>query len=160
MTMPDDENIDLLEAIERETAALFTQADRLVEALATRMGLDTACFRCLCLLCRQGPMSAHRLATLAGLGERVTAQALDRLEREGHATRKREPGSHRLLVHADHAAHRARAEPALRDLREAWYSLVRHGCDDLGLLVGLVAEGRRLSSLAATLNTRPSAFTL
>ncbi|MCW2880307.1 MAG: transcriptional regulator, MarR family [Sphaerisporangium sp.] len=158
--MPHDENIDVLEAIERETTDLFAQANRLVEALATRVGLEVTHFRCLSVLCRQGPMSARNLATLVGLTEEEAAQVVDSLERDGYASRRREADSNRVLVHPDRAAHRVRVEPALRDLREAWYALVRRRCDDLGLVVGLMAESRRLTDLVTTLRIQPGGFTM
>ncbi|WP_248958511.1 hypothetical protein [Sphaerisporangium perillae] len=163
MTMPtmrNDDGIDVLEAVERETTGLFEQADRLVEALAARAGLDAARFRCLTLLSRQGPLPVRRLAWLAGLGDREVAEALDRMERDGHVIQRCEEEGRRVLVHAGVTAHRARVEPALRELREAWYPLVRHRCDDLALIAGFMARSRRLSDLVGTMRTLPDAFTL
>ncbi len=158
--MPHDENIDVLEAVERQTAALFAQANRLVESLAARVGLEAAHFRCLSVLCRQGPMSVRCLAGLVGLSDEEAAEVVDHLEHDGYAERRREADGHRVLVHPDRVAHRARVEPALRELREAWYPLVRDRCDDLGLLAGLMAESRRLTDLSMTLRTQPEAFTM
>ncbi|GAA3845510.1 hypothetical protein GCM10022226_80980 [Sphaerisporangium flaviroseum] len=158
--MPHDENIDLLEAVQRETTELFSQANRLVEALAARVGLGPAHFRCLSVLCRQGPMPARRLAGQVGLTHQAVAEVVDDLEREGYAGRRREDGGHRVLVHLDRAAHRVCVEPGLRDLREAWYPLVRNRCDDLVLVAGLVAESRRLTDLVTTLRVRTDAFTM
>jgi predicted transcriptional regulator len=147
--MPYDEDVNLtdvepLEAIGRESVRLLTRANCMVEALAARVGLDVTDFRCMFLLSRQGPMSAHRLASLAGLSEETITGVVDRLERAGFLSRRPED---RGVLHADHAAHRARIEPALRDLREAWYPLVRRRCDDLGLIAVLLADGRRLTEL-------------
>ncbi|MEV7971350.1 hypothetical protein AB0O34_35965 [Sphaerisporangium sp. NPDC088356] len=158
--MPHDESVDVLEAVERQTAALFAQANRLVEALAARAGLDATRFRCLSVLCRQGPMSVRCLAAMAGLTDEEAAEVVGHLEHDGYAVRRREDGGNRVLVHPDRVAHRARVEPALRDLREAWYPLVRRRFDDLGLVVGLMAEGRRLSELSMTFRTQPEAFTM
>jgi DNA-binding MarR family transcriptional regulator len=140
-------DMELLEVVARETFRLFTRANRMVEALAARAGLDATEFRCMFLLSRQGPMPMRRLASLAGLTEdRITGVA-DRLERAGLLNRRRRPDDGQVLLHADDAAHRARIEPALRDLRESWYALVGRGCDDLGLVAVLLADGRRLTEL-------------
>ncbi|MFG1874318.1 MarR family transcriptional regulator [Sphaerisporangium sp. NPDC049003] len=158
--MPHDETVDVLEAVERQTASLFAQANRLVEALAARVGLDATHFRCLSVLCRQGPMSVRCLAALAGLTDEEATEVVCHLEHDGYAARRREADSHRILVHPDRVAHRARVEPALRELREAWYPLVRRRCDDLGLVAALMAESRRLSDLSMTFRTQPEAFTM
>ncbi|MFC6085820.1 MarR family transcriptional regulator [Sphaerisporangium aureirubrum] len=136
-------DIDVLEAVPRETAALLTQAHRLVTALALRTGLAVPEFRCLALLCRRGPMPARELAAQAALDEDTVTGIVDRLEQHGLALRR--PGADgRVLVHADP---RARLCPALRELRETWYPLLRRHDDDLGLVAGLLADGRRLSDL-------------
>ncbi|MFC4587729.1 MarR family winged helix-turn-helix transcriptional regulator [Sphaerisporangium corydalis] len=158
--MSHDQDVRLLEAIGRETADLLTQADRLVEALAARAGLDGACFRCLAVLCRQGPLPQSRLAALAGLTAQAAAEIVDRLERQGYAGRRREDSGRRVLVHADRAAHRTRLEPALRDLRESWHPLVRGRFDDLALVAGFLAESRRLTDLVGTMRISPDAFTM
>ncbi|MEU9889842.1 helix-turn-helix domain-containing protein [Sphaerisporangium sp. NPDC051011] len=153
-----DAGVGVLEAVEREAAALFAQARRLVEALAARAGLEPEEFRCLCALSRQGPLRTRELAAAAGLSGDGAARAVDRLERRGCAARRGTPG--RVLVHPDLPAYRARAEPALRELRETWQSRARLACDDLALVAGLLAEGRRLTDLVVSIGTRPDAFTM
>lgn len=158
--MARDDGAEILEAVGREAAELCAQADRLVRALAERAGLDAPQFRCLSVLCRKGPMSARHLASAAGLSEEAARAVVDRLERDGYASRRRDGDGSRVLVHPDRDAHHAHVEPALRDLREAWHPLVRGRCDDLGLVAGLIAEGRRLTSLARVFHNRPDAFTM
>jgi predicted transcriptional regulator len=146
---PDD--IDVLEAVPRETAALLAQAHRLVTALALRSGLEVPEFRCLVLLCRRGPMSARELAAVTGHSGETVTRIVDRLERHGLAHRRPGPdGDGRVLVHADP---RARLGAGVRELRETWYPLLHHQDDDLGLIVGLLADGRRLSDLAVVIAT-------
>ncbi|WP_214410326.1 MarR family winged helix-turn-helix transcriptional regulator [Sphaerisporangium fuscum] len=165
----------------REAAGLFAQAGRLVEALAARSGLEAPAFRCLTVLYRKGPLPVRRLAVLAGLDERQAAEAVEALEREGYAARRREgddepvfaeyghlsgppvappPGRGRVLVYANRAACRARLEPALKELRDSWHPLTAGRCDDLGVVAGLLGDGRRLTDLMIVIRPRPDAFTL
>ncbi|WP_147268927.1 MarR family winged helix-turn-helix transcriptional regulator [Sphaerisporangium album] len=153
-----DAGVGVLEAVEREAAALFAQARRLVEALAARAGLEPDEFRCLCALSRQGPLPTRELAAAAGLSGDAAARTVDRLERRGCAARRGSPG--RVLVHPDLPAYRARAEPALRELRETWQPRARVACDDLALVAGLLAAGRRLTDLVTLVGHRPDAFTM
>ncbi|GII60785.1 hypothetical protein Skr01_08700 [Sphaerisporangium krabiense] len=151
------DGVALLEAVEREAAGLAAQSRRLVEALAARAGLRAAEFRCLCALTRHGPLTTRRLAALSGLTSAAAEHAVDRLERHGCAVRAGAPGH--VLVHPCHPACRARAEPALRELREAWHPLTRHGADDLALIAALLADGRRLSGLVSVMRAQSPAFT-
>ncbi|GII82446.1 hypothetical protein Ssi03_04360 [Sphaerisporangium siamense] len=152
------DGVALLEAVEREAAGLAVQSRRLVEALAARVGLRAADFRCLCALTRHGPLTTRRLAALAGLTTAAAEHAVDRLERHGCALRSGAPG--RVLVHPCHPACRTRAEPALRELRESWHPLTHHGADDLALITALLADSRRLSGLVGVMHAQSTAFTM
>ncbi|MDH2426181.1 MarR family transcriptional regulator [Sphaerisporangium sp. TRM90804] len=145
--MPHDEDIEVLEAVERETRALFAQADRLVRALAARVGMNADAFRCLSELSRRGPLSVRHLATVTGLTEEAAGRVVAALEADGLAERRPSPDGRAVAVHADPLAHRARTDPALRELREAWHPLVRRRCDDLELVAGLLSRSRRLTDL-------------
>ncbi|MET8160570.1 hypothetical protein ABZT47_29790 [Sphaerisporangium sp. NPDC005289] len=165
--MSNDDGIDVIAAVERETAGLFAQADRLVEALAARAGLDAARFRCLAALRRQGALPLRRLATLAGLTEREAGEAVAGMERDGQAILRGTPEgpgqdgpAAGVIVELHPAADRAWLEPALRELREAWFPLTRGRCDDLALVAGLMARSRRLTDLVTMLRHSPDPFTL
>ncbi|GAA1507394.1 hypothetical protein GCM10009677_44980 [Sphaerisporangium rubeum] len=136
-------DIDLLEAVPRETATLRTQAHRLVTALALRTGLTVPQFRCLALLCRRGPLTPAELATQAHLPPSAATSVTTRLENDG-LVRRTTAADGRVLLHA---TPRARLGPAFRELRETWHSLLRGQDDDLALIAGLLADGRRLSDL-------------
>jgi DNA-binding MarR family transcriptional regulator len=144
------ERIEALEAVARESRRLAEQADRLVDALAARAGLDPAAFRCLHLLVRQGPMPVHRLAARAGLDPGMTRDVAGALERAGLVRWGRDDVG-REVVRADETACRERIAPAVRELREAWQGLTGHGCDDLAVVAVLLAQGRRLTELVPTL---------
>jgi DNA-binding MarR family transcriptional regulator len=133
--------------VERETARLLGRADRVLAALAATTGLDVTSLRCVLLLKRQGPMPVGRLATLTGLPHKTIIGVTGRLQREGLVSRRRIPGERRALLHAEPTAYRARVEPALRELRKAWYDLIGPRCDDLVLIATLLSEGRRLTEL-------------
>ncbi|HEY9523956.1 MAG TPA: MarR family transcriptional regulator [Thermopolyspora sp.] len=150
---PDDIHLGLhvgvhpVDAVERESARLLGRATRVLAALAASTGFDVTGLRCVLLLNRQGPMPIGRLATLSGLPVKTISTVADRLERDGLISRRRDPGERRVLLHADPTAYRARVEPALRELKKAWYALIGPRCDDLNLISTLLAEGRRLTEL-------------
>ncbi|MFI9598051.1 MarR family transcriptional regulator [Nonomuraea sp. NPDC052265] len=67
--------------------------------VAARAGINVTDFNCLAVLDKEGPMTAHELAEHIGLtrGGAITA-AIDRLERAGYASRRRDATDRRRVL--------------------------------------------------------------
>ena len=61
------------------------------EAIASKLGMTAAEWRCLALLGQHGPAAAGRLAELSGFTTGAITGIVDRLEKSGHV--RREPNS-------------------------------------------------------------------
>ncbi|MEO3868829.1 MarR family transcriptional regulator [Nonomuraea sp. B12E4] len=67
--------------------------------VAARAGINVTDFNCLAVLDKEGPMTPHGLAERVGLtrGGAITA-ALDRLEKAGYTTRRRDVADRRRVL--------------------------------------------------------------
>ena len=68
------------------------------EAIASRLGISSAEWKCLGLLEQHGPLPAGRLAELSGFTTGAVTGIVDRLERAGYARRERHPSDRRSVI--------------------------------------------------------------
>jgi DNA-binding MarR family transcriptional regulator len=68
------------------------------EAVASRLGLSAAEWRCLELLDREGPATAGRLAELSGFTTGAITGIVDRLEKAGYVRREPNPRDRRSVI--------------------------------------------------------------
>ena len=68
------------------------------EAVASRLGMTAAEWRCLGLLGQHGPATAGRLAALSGFTTGAITGIVDRLERSGYVRRLPNPRNRRSVV--------------------------------------------------------------
>jgi hypothetical protein len=68
------------------------------EAVAARLGMSTAEWKCLGLLDQHGPSSASRLAELSGFTTGAITGIVDRLERGGYVRRQPHPSDRRSVI--------------------------------------------------------------
>jgi DNA-binding MarR family transcriptional regulator len=68
------------------------------EAVAARLGLNAAEWKCLGLLSQHGPSTASRLAELSGFTTGAITGIVDRLERAGYARRQANPVDRRSVI--------------------------------------------------------------
>jgi DNA-binding MarR family transcriptional regulator len=78
--------------------ALSTAVILFHEAVASRLGLGAAEWRCLDLLDREGPATAGRLAELSGFTTGAITGIVDRLERAGYVRREPNPRDRRSVI--------------------------------------------------------------
>ena len=90
--------------------ALSTAVILFHEAVASRLGLGAAEWRCLDLLDREGPAAAGRLAELSGFTTGAITGIVDRLEKAGYVRREPNPRDRRSVIV------RPLENPALREL--------------------------------------------
>jgi len=101
----------------------------LAELIATRLGITTTDLKCVHLLAR-GPRTARALADELRLTPSAITAVIDRLERAGFATRKRDSADRRqVTVHAV-PERVAEATALYRPLYEAMVDLVSGYTDD------------------------------
>jgi len=106
----------------RELSAAVVSFD---EAIATRLGISAAEWKCLGLLDRHGAMPASRLAALSGFTTGAMTGIVDRLEKSGVVRREAHPTDRRsVIIHpADLGRIRERVEPSLSSLSKAMSKL-------------------------------------
>jgi DNA-binding MarR family transcriptional regulator len=78
--------------------ALSTAVVLFYEAVASRLGLSAAEWRCLELLDREGPATAGRLAERSGFTTGAITGIVDRLERSGRVRREPDPRDRRSVI--------------------------------------------------------------
>jgi DNA-binding MarR family transcriptional regulator len=78
--------------------ALGSDLDRLDEAVADRAGLHRTDLRCLEIVARDGPISAGRLAAMAGLSTSAVTSVIDRMERAGRMRRAPDSADRRKVL--------------------------------------------------------------
>jgi DNA-binding MarR family transcriptional regulator len=98
------------------------------EALASRLGMNAAEWRCLSLLHEHGPSTAGQLAELSGFTTGAITGIVDRLERAGYARRKPNPADGRsVIIHSlrSKALH-ARVSPVLSSIGQGMMEITTH----------------------------------
>lgn len=68
------------------------------DALARKLGMTAAEWKCLDLLNRQGPLTAKRVADRTGLTTGAITGIVDRLEKSGYVRRGDNPGDRRSVI--------------------------------------------------------------
>jgi DNA-binding MarR family transcriptional regulator len=139
--------------------ALGSDMDRLDEAVAGRFGLHRTDLRCLEIAARHGPISAGRLAAMAGLSTSAVTSVIDRMERGGRMRRVPDSADRRkVLVEVTEIA-RQEGRAAHAGLMEGTDRLLaRYSHRELVLLDGFVTAIRELvtsQAVAQSTDDRP-----
>jgi DNA-binding MarR family transcriptional regulator len=125
--------------------ALGSDLDRLDEAIADRFGLHRTDLRCLEIVARHGPISAGRLAGLAGLSTSAVTSVIDRMERAGRMRRVPDSADRRKVLVEVTELSRQEGRTAHAGLMEGTDRLLaRYSHRELVLLDGFVAAVREL----------------
>jgi DNA-binding MarR family transcriptional regulator len=93
-----DESGDLVMQVTREMRLMSSFDALLSQAIADRVGMHSTDIETLDLLNVLGPMTAGRLAELAGLSTGATTRLVDRLVRAGYVERRADPGDRRRVI--------------------------------------------------------------
>lgn len=80
----------LMEVLARELRGYQSALDVFDDVVAARLSINRTDLRCLDILSARGSLTAGELARLAGLSSGAMTFALDRMEKMGFVTRKRE----------------------------------------------------------------------
>jgi DNA-binding MarR family transcriptional regulator len=107
------------------------------EAVASRLGLSAAEWKCLGLLDQHGAATAGRLAELSGFTTGAITGIVDRLEKAGHARREANPRDRRsVIIHpVENRALRAQIAPIFESLRQAMAAVAgRYSARELALI--------------------------
>jgi DNA-binding MarR family transcriptional regulator len=89
---------ELIEALGQEIRIYQTAVDLLDEAAADSMGINRTDGRCVDVIEREGPITAGRLASLAGLTTGAVTAVVDRLEAKGLVRRRRDADDRRRVL--------------------------------------------------------------
>jgi DNA-binding MarR family transcriptional regulator len=93
-----DGSSDLVMQVTREMRLMSSFDALLSQAIADRVGMHSTDIETLDLLNVLGPMTAGRLAELAGLSTGATTRLVDRLVRAGYVERRSDPGDRRRVI--------------------------------------------------------------
>ncbi|TQM01679.1 MarR family winged helix-turn-helix transcriptional regulator [Pseudonocardia kunmingensis] len=128
--------------------ALHAATEALLDAVASRYGVNRNDLRCLEILEREGPMTAGGLAAASHLSPAAITKVVDRLDRAGYVTRHPDAEDRRAHIvgtsdgHAD--LRTAIWQPVLADAEAAF------GARPAAELCGLAEDLRRLGELNRT----------
>lgn len=148
-------------ATNRETRAALLQqlsdavrqsqndTDAFDQAVADHLGLNRTDLRCLDVIDREAPVSAGRLAELAGLSTGAVTSVLDRLEQAGHVRRARDAGDRRRVL-IELTDEMRRLNELIWGPLEAAYrgGMGRYGDEELVLLRDFFRGGREVHEQA------------
>lgn len=134
--------------------ALGSDLDQLDEAVADRAGLHRTDLRCLEIVARGGPISAGRLAALAGLSTSAVTSVIDRMERAGRMRRVPDSADRRRVMVEVTELARREGRAAFTGLMEGTERLLaRYSFEDLVLLDAFLAAVRALVAEQAALQS-------
>ncbi|WP_431682059.1 MarR family winged helix-turn-helix transcriptional regulator [Kitasatospora sp. KL5] len=121
--------------------ALFNQA------VADRLGLHPTDVQCLNLLgLEEGPLTTGRIAELTGLTSGSATRLVDRLERAGYVTRRRDEEDRRRVLVEPVPAAAARLGELWGELGEGWAAMLAEYSEEE--LAFLARHMRRTTELA------------
>jgi DNA-binding MarR family transcriptional regulator len=136
---------ELLASIARELRGYQSALDGFDEAVALRLGVNRTDLRCIDLLSQHQRMTAGALARAAGLTTGAVTFVLDRLERLGLVSRRRDEADRRQVWIEMLPAAAARAwqlhEPLVKDFREGAHHF---GTEELAVIVRFLQLARRM----------------
>lgn len=125
--------------------ALGSDLDQLDEAVANRAGLHRTDLRCLEIVARGGPLSAGRLAALAGLSTSAVTSVIDRMERAGRMRRVPDSADRRKVMVEVTEQARREGQAAFTGLIDGTDSLLaRYSYQELVLLDQFLDAVRKL----------------
>ena len=135
--------------------ALGTDLDRLDEAVAEKAGLHRTDLRCLEIVARDEPISAGRLAAMAGLSTSAVTSVIDRMERAGRMRRVPDSTDRRKVLVEVTALARREGRAAFAGLVDGTQRLLtRYSHADLVLLDGFLDAVRELVISQAVAQSR------
>ncbi len=110
--------------IEDDMLRMSAHTALLGEMVAERLGINGTDIKCLCLIDREGIMTAGELADLTGLTTGAVTGLLDRLERAGFLQRTRDAQDRRrVLVHVVPDSIEQRIDPLFAEVRARFTAL-------------------------------------
>ena len=98
MSRPTKTRIQILKDLDWRLRSFTTSAVLAANSIAQKVGMGVNELRCAELLVRMGPMSAGKLAELAGLTTGAITGIVDRLEKAGWAKRVADPNDRRRVI--------------------------------------------------------------
>jgi DNA-binding MarR family transcriptional regulator len=100
MSTPEKNRIEIVKELDWRLRAFSTSAVLASNAIAQKVGMGINELKCAEFLVRMGPMSAGKLAELAGLTTGAITGIVDRLEKVGWAKRVADPNDRRrIFIH-------------------------------------------------------------
>lgn len=98
MSRPAKNRIQIVKDLDWRLRSFTTSAVLAANSIAQKVGMGANELKCAELLVRMGPMSAGKLAELAGLTTGAITGIVDRLEKAGWAKRVADPNDRRRVI--------------------------------------------------------------
>ncbi|HUS14507.1 MAG TPA: MarR family transcriptional regulator, partial [Chloroflexia bacterium] len=98
MSIPSDDQNDLIRAILAEIRDMSTLTVVLSQAIAERLGVNSTDLECLGVIAAEGALTAGRLAEVTGLTTGAITGVVDRLVRGGYVQRDQDPTDRRRVI--------------------------------------------------------------
>jgi DNA-binding MarR family transcriptional regulator len=119
------------------------------QAIADQFGLGPSDLKCLDLARREHPLTAGRLAELTRMSTSAVTAMLDRLERAGFISRRRDTADRRRVYVESTGRHEADMTAAFEPMQRAMLTLLSSQSDDrLEFLSAFIANVNRAARSA------------
>ena len=139
--MPRRTRPELLKKIDEMLRKVSAQSVLISDLVAGLVGLNSTDLECLDLLLLAGPTTAGKLGDHTGLTSGATTAVIDRLERAGFVTRRRDVNDRRRVVVEIVASSIERISPLYGPLKARVNQLNRHFDDaELAAVVAYMTE--------------------
>ena len=89
---------EIIRNLEKTMSNTSTEAIFFHQAVADTLGLNITDHKCVNFISRNGPMTAGKLAELAGITTGAVTGVIDRLEKAGFVKRVKHPDDRRLIL--------------------------------------------------------------
>lgn len=141
-----------MQRLETELTQTIADGILLQQAVADRIGLGLADFKCLTALAETGQATAGDIATRTGLTTGAVTRMIDRLERAGWARRESDRHDRRRVIVTPVPERLTEIAPLFRGMSTAWTeALAGYDDEQITMILGLFERMRAVAREQAAL---------
>ncbi|GIH92316.1 MarR family winged helix-turn-helix transcriptional regulator [Planobispora siamensis] len=153
MSTPEPAGREELQArLQAELEQTMAAGILLQQAVADRLGLNLADFKCLTALSGMDAATAGDVAASTGLTTGAATRMIDRLERGGWVRREQDPGDRRKVIVRPVPERMAQIGPLFAGMSQAWaQALAEYDEDQIAMMLDLFRRMRRVAGQQAAM---------